>query len=331
MLTRLRIAIPVITAGAALALVGLGGCGGGVSDGGAAQVGTQTISQAALDSVVNQRKSAAEQQKQTFPEPGSDQYVAMQQQALESLIFQTIVGIEAKKCGAPCAVSPAMVAAGLKKIITTNFSGNRTQFDDFLKTSGITIADAQRIVRTDLEQPKLLARATPSIAFTAAQALAYCKANPQEFKQAGSREASHILVKTEAEADRIRAMVTTSNFAALAKQYSQDPGSKAHGGSLGAVTKGTLVPEFAKVAFSLTDGAISQPVRTQFGWHIITVKVTGARDIPCSEAEKGIITRQTQMKKSEAEAKWRQKLLTQYAPQISYADDSLKPASTTGA
>lgn len=137
-------------------------------------------------------------------------------------------------------------------------------------------------------------------------------------------------MKTEAEADRIRAMVTTSNFAALATQYSQDPGSKAQGGSLGAVTKGTLVPEFAKVAFALTDGAISQPVHTQFGWHIITVKVTGARDIPCSEAEKGIITLQTQIKKSNAETKWRQKLLTQYAPQISYADDSLKPASTTG-
>ncbi|NBQ44135.1 MAG: hypothetical protein EBU23_17145 [Mycobacteriaceae bacterium] len=330
MITRPRIALAAIAATSAIALAGLAGCGGSVPDGGVAQVGDQVITQGELDNALAQQKAAAQQQKQTFPEPGSDQYNALAQQALQALIFQRIVDQEAQKCGAPCTVSKARVQADLKKIIKTNFSNDKKQFEDFLKKSGLTEADAERIVRTNLEQPKLLARVTKGITYTPAQALAYCKAHPQEFKKTESREASHILVKTKAEADRIRAMVNSSNFADLAKQYSTDPGSKAQGGSLGAITKGTLVPEFEKVAFTLGDGEISQPVKTQFGYHIITVKITPARQVPCAEAEAGIITQQLQMKKAAAEQKWRTKLLKEWESRITYSDDSLRPTSTTG-
>jgi len=310
--------------------VALTGCGSSVPDGAVAQVGNQTITQAELDNSLSQQKAAAEQQKQTFPEVGSDQYNALASQALQALIFQRIVDQEAKKCGAPCTVSKAKVKAELAKIIKTNFNGDTKQFDDFLKKQGLTTADAERIVRTNLEQPKVLARVTKGITFTSAQALAYCKAHPQEFKKTESREASHILVKTKAEADRIRAMVNSSNFAALATQYSTDPGSKGQGGSLGAITKGTLVPEFEKVAFALGDGEISQPVKTQFGYHIITVKITPAGQVSCADAEAGIITQQLQAKKAAAEQKWRTKLLKQWDSRIAYADDSLRPTSTTG-
>ena len=328
--TRPRPALAAIAAATALALVALTGCGSSGPDSVVAQVGNQTITQGELDNSLSQQKAAAEQQKQTFPEVGSDQYNALASQALQALIFQRIVDQEAQKCGAPCTVSKAKVKAELGKIIKTNFSGDKKQFDDFLKKSGLTAADADRIVRTNLEQPKLLARVTKGITFTPAQALAYCDANPQEFKKTESREASHILVKTKAEADRIRAMVNSSNFAALAEQYSTDPGSKTQGGSLGAITKGALVPEFEKVAFALGDGEISQPVKTQFGYHIITAKITPARQVPCAEAEAGIITQQLQVKKAAAEQKWRTKLLKEWESRITYSDDALKPTSTTG-
>lgn len=322
--------LAAVAAGATIALAGLTGCGGGVADGGVAQVGDQVISQGELDNALSQQKAAAEQAKQTFPEAGSDQYKAIAQQALATLVFQRIVDQEAQKCGKPCTVSKAKVKAELGKVIKNNFSGDKKQFEDFLKTSGLTAADADRIIRTNLEQPKLVARVTKGITVTPKEALAYCKAHPQEFKKTESREASHILVKTKAEADRIRAMVNSSNFADLAKQYSIDPGSKLQGGSLGAITKGTLVPEFEKVAYALGSGEISDPVKTQFGYHIITVTVTPARDVPCDEAEKDIITQQTQVKKAEAEQKWRTKLLKEWESRITYSDDSLKPTSTTG-
>jgi peptidyl-prolyl cis-trans isomerase SurA len=59
------------------------------------------------------------------------------------------------------------------------------------------------------------------------------------------------------------------SFSQLAKRYSEDPGSAANGGELGFVSRGTLVKEFEETAFALEEGEISEPVRTQFGFHII--------------------------------------------------------------
>ncbi len=316
-----------------LALVTIAGCGGsGLPGGVAAQVGGQDIAQSEIDQAINQQKAAAEQQGQPFPEAGTDEYTALQRQVLESLVFQRIVSLEAKECGKPCLATAKQLAAERKKIIKDNFSGDPKKFNEFLKEQGLSQADVERILRSGIEEPKVTARVTKGIRFTPAQALAYCRKNPQEFKEQTSREASHILVKTRAEADSIRAQATTGNFASLAGQYSTDPGSKAQGGNLGVVQKGALVPEFEKVALSLKDGDISQPVKTQFGYHIITVRITPARQIPCAEAEKQIIETQTSVRKNEAIQQWRTKVTEKWAPETTYADSALKPqpVSTTG-
>lgn len=81
---------------------------------------------------------------------------------------------------------------------------------------------------------------------------------------------SHILVKTEAEAKKIKEKLDKgADFGALAKEYSEDSGSKENGGNLGYASKGSFVPEYEAVAYSLKPGQISDPVQSQFGWHII--------------------------------------------------------------
>lgn len=75
-------------------------------------------------------------------------------------------------------------------------------------------------------------------------------------------------VKKAATEIRNRALAGES-FKELAVQYSEDPGSGQNGGSLGVFTKGQMVPEFEAVAFALKEGEISQPVKTNFGWHVI--------------------------------------------------------------
>jgi peptidyl-prolyl cis-trans isomerase C len=92
--------------------------------------------------------------------------------------------------------------------------------------------------------------------------------------------ARHILVETEDEAKAVKAELDKgADFAELAKKKSKDPGS-ADGGDLGFFTKEQMVPEFSVVAFTLEPGKISDPVKSQFGWHIIKVEEKRNRKAP---------------------------------------------------
>lgn len=83
--------------------------------------------------------------------------------------------------------------------------------------------------------------------------------------------ASHLLVGTLAEAEQCRQEILDGKtFAEVAKRVSKCP-SGAQGGDLGFFGRGRMVPQFDKVAFELPVGELSEPVQTQFGWHILTV------------------------------------------------------------
>jgi peptidyl-prolyl cis-trans isomerase C len=98
--------------------------------------------------------------------------------------------------------------------------------------------------------------------------------------------ARHILVPTEDEAKAILAQLKGgADFAVLAKEKSKDPGA-AEGGDLGYFTKDQMVPEFAEVAFRLDKGQLSDPVKTQFGWHIIKVEDKRIKPTPTFEQVK---------------------------------------------
>jgi peptidyl-prolyl cis-trans isomerase C len=98
--------------------------------------------------------------------------------------------------------------------------------------------------------------------------------------------ARHILVPTEDEAKAILAQLKGgADFATLAKEKSKDPGA-AEGGDLGYFTKEQMVPEFSEVAFKLGKGQLSDPVKTQFGWHIIKVEDKRTRPTPTFEQVK---------------------------------------------
>jgi peptidyl-prolyl cis-trans isomerase C len=92
--------------------------------------------------------------------------------------------------------------------------------------------------------------------------------------------ARHILVETEDEAKALVEQIKGgADFATLAKEKSKDPGA-ADGGDLGYFVKGQMVPEFSEVAFKMYAGQVSNPVKSQFGWHIIKVEDRRNRAMP---------------------------------------------------
>lgn len=99
---------------------------------------------------------------------------------------------------------------------------------------------------------------------------AYHQAYPGNFTAPEEFRASHILVKTEAEATELKKRLAGgADFASLARKVSLDTTTKSKGGDLGTVKKGQTVPEFEKALMSLKPGEISEPVATQFGYHLI--------------------------------------------------------------
>jgi peptidyl-prolyl cis-trans isomerase C len=93
--------------------------------------------------------------------------------------------------------------------------------------------------------------------------------------------ARHILVEEEAQAKAVvERLKKGEDFAKVAGEISKDPGSGKEGGSLGWFSKERMVPEFAEAAFKLTKGQLSEPVKSQFGWHVIRLEDRRTKPAP---------------------------------------------------
>ena len=137
----------------------------------------------------------------------------------------------------------------------------------------------------------------------------YYDAHTSQFASPEKATANHILVDTEEEALRIAEEIKNGlSFKEAAQKYSNCP-SKAQGGSLGSFTRGQMVPEFENATFSMTPGTISEPVKTQFGYHLIELEaLTPAGNQPL-EAVKPQVKEQLVMAKRQAAYLERRKAL----------------------
>lgn len=96
--------------------------------------------------------------------------------------------------------------------------------------------------------------------------------NDSEVSMTNEVRASHILVNSKEQAEQLKEAIQTGKitFAEAAEQYSKCPSGQ-QGGDLGYFGHGMMVPEFDKVSFELPVGVVSEPIQTQFGWHLIIV------------------------------------------------------------
>lgn len=113
---------------------------------------------------------------------------------------------------------------------------------------------------------------------------------------------SHILVKDQKTADEVlKKLVAGDDFAKLAKEYSQDPGSKNNGGSLGWSTGENFVPEFTNAAKALKKGEYTKTaVKSSFGFHIIKMVDIRNKQMPSFDSEKAALSDQIYRQKMQA-------------------------------
>lgn len=142
-----------------------------------------------------------------------------------------------------------------------------------------------------------------------AQIRQYYEANQQRFMAPEQRRARHILVATgpERSEEAAREMAETlheqleqgASFEALAREHSDDPGSSTRGGDLGFFTRGVMDPAFDAAVFALEPGAYSEPVRTQFGYHLIQLEAVQAAQGRPLESVREEITNELRLQAAE--------------------------------
>ncbi|PGZ10458.1 peptidylprolyl isomerase, partial [Bacillus cereus] len=120
---------------------------------------------------------------------------------------------------------------------------------------------------------------------------------------------SHILVKDEKTAKEVKEKINNGeDFTTLAKQYSEDTGSKEQGGEIAGFAPGQTVKEFEEAAYKLDAGQVSEPIKTSYGYHII--KVTDKKELkPFDEVKDTIRKDLEQQRLQDATGKWKQQVI----------------------
>ncbi len=143
-------------------------------------------------------------------------------------------------------------------------------WSDMLKSRGLTEDDVHKLIADQIIIDKAVGK---NVKVSDAQITAYFDKNHAAFDKPAQVTARHILVADLKTAQKVEAdLKSGKDFAAEAKQYSIDPGSRDKGGELGPIRHGQMVPAFDAAVFSLPVGVISAPVKSPFGYHIIQVE-----------------------------------------------------------
>ncbi|MDD4002326.1 MAG: peptidylprolyl isomerase [Bacteroidales bacterium] len=228
-------------------------------------------------------------------------------QVLDSLISEKIVELEAKKQN--IVVSDDDIQKEIDKYYEQY--GGEEGFNQALATSGYTLDQVKKDIISNLNVKKIL---EPQITITEEELKAYFEENKATFAQEKQVKASHILVDSLEIANEVKQkLVDGGDFAQLAKEYSTDPGTKENGGDLGFFGSEQMAIEFEKAAFALKVGEISDPVQTEYGYHIIKlVDKKDAQEANYEQSKAEIRDALLEKKIGEEYDSWMQNLYQQY-------------------
>lgn len=184
------------------------------------------------------------------------------QAALDQLISDKLVDMEAAKTNTT--VTDADVDAELAEV-KKQFP-SEDEFNSTLQQYGMTLDDLKKSIKQNLKSRKIF---EPQVTVKDEDVKKYYDENKASFSTPEQVRASHILVKTKEEADAIlKQLKNGGDFAAIAKEKNEDA-TKDKGGDLGFFSEGQMVKEFDEAVWKMKVGELSEPVKTQYGYHII--------------------------------------------------------------
>lgn len=182
---------------------------------------------------------------------------------LDTLITNKVIEMEASK--EKVKVTGNEIDEELTKLQESY--GGEEAFASALEQKQVSMDRIRKDIEIYLLAEKMI---QPSVDVTEEEMKTYFEENKDSFDQKEQVKASHILVEDEATAKKVKEELENGkDFAELAKEYSTDSSNSANGGDLGYFGKGEMAEEFEKAAFALEVDAISEPVKTEFGYHII--------------------------------------------------------------
>ena len=245
------------------------------------KLGSKTVSVAGFEKRFNiALRALAAQQGAPLDEATLSQFASLRPSFLDQFATQEVLlqqaqkqGIEVSKADVDSELETARASAGdnFQQALTAAGYQSEAELRDYIRES-LTLQREADQLRSNIE-------------VSDQQVRTFYDNNKDQFQQPEQVCAQHILVADKAKADQIyQQLQNGGDFAKLAAANSTDPGSKDQGGDLGCLNKGQTVPEFEAAAFGAEVGEITQPVQTQFGYHIIKVnKKNPAQATPFAE------------------------------------------------
>jgi peptidyl-prolyl cis-trans isomerase C len=296
------------------------------------------IKQSELDQVLVGLRAAAAARNQTIP---PDQMTLIEGQMLNRLI--QIQLLLQKATDADRAQGEKMVDLQMSSLLER--AGSQEALDHQFKALGMTEQGLRERLGQEATAQAVLEREL-GVTVTDAEAKKFYDEHPEEFEQPQMVHVRHILLMTidptthqplpddqvaakkKQIDDILKQLRAGGDFAKLAAQYSEDPGSKDKGGDLPPFSRGQMVPEFEAAAFSLTNNQISDVVTTQYGYHIIQLLgKTPAKKLSYNEVADNIKKELTQEKTAKLAPAYLDKL--KKAANVEITDADLKAAAAT--
>ena len=302
-----------------------------------------------LEGLLARAKATYKSQKRDFPKAGTAEYQSLQTQAVAFLVQRAQYDNKAEEL--KLAVTDKEIDARIDQYKKQAFGGSQAKLDKQLKAQGYTPETLRADVKAQLLSEKIYDAVTKDAKVADSEITKYYNENKAQFVVAESRDVRHILIalnasgkkantaagdkvdyaKSKALADKLYGEIEAGgSFAALAKQYSADPGSAANGGKL-TIQRGQTVAPFDKTAFLLKTNTVSRPVKTEFGYHVITPvsAVKPGTTTPLKDAKAQIQAQLLDKEKTELITKWTTETKEFFAKKVAYATGFAPPEAAT--